>query len=63
MGARFVIDYAKSQPKREARQRITRGETETSVEGFTEFLFVLDLFFSLPPNTHTHTHTKKTSFS
>lgn len=50
MGARFVIDYAKFPAKREARQRITGGETESS-----ESLFVLDfsfLFFS-------HTHSKK----
>lgn len=46
MGAGFVIDYAKSQAKQETRQRITRGETETSAECFTESLFVLDLFFS-----------------
>lgn len=45
-GVRFVIDYAKSQAKREARQRITRGQTETSVGS----LFVLDL----SPLTKTH---------
>lgn len=46
MGARFVIDYAKFPAKREARQRITGGETESS-----ESLFVLD--FSFLFSTHT----------
>lgn len=41
MGARVVIDYAKSQAKRETRQRITRGQTETSVESLSFICFSL----------------------
>ncbi len=41
MGACFVIDYAKSHAKREARQRITRGHSEISVESLFVFLCFL----------------------
>lgn len=41
MGARVVIDYAKSQAKRETRQRITRGQTETTVESLSFICFSL----------------------